>query len=149
MPTKAEIARFLGVDRSYVTRLAQRGMPTDSYENAKLWKAVHASSRASTSPKQIAKQIAAERDDNSPEAQRCQILIPLPAPRDMAWRGYDAILDSLLCLPQNVASQCNPTDPNRALTVLESETTSILAQAYQVYASWNDWQELDRGISRC
>jgi hypothetical protein len=137
MPTKAEIARHLGFSRAYITQLVKRGMPTDSFSNAKDWKNAHASSRASTSPKQIAKQIASERDDDSSEAQRCQILVPFAAARDMAWRGYDAILDFVLELPKNVAAQCNPSNPQIALAALESECTGILCDAYEVYTAWS------------
>ncbi len=54
----------------------------------------------------------------------------------MAFRGYDAILDLVLRLPKNVAAQCNPADPQTALTALESECTGILCDAYEVYAVW-------------
>jgi hypothetical protein len=54
----------------------------------------------------------------------------------MAFRGYDAILDLVIDLPKSVAAQCNPTDPQLALTVLEAECTGILADAHEVYASW-------------
>jgi hypothetical protein len=69
MPTRAEISRNLGVSRAYVTQLCKRGMPTDSFENARDWKKAHASKRASTNPIQIAKQLAEEQDDDSPAAR--------------------------------------------------------------------------------
>src|SRR2546430_15841582 len=102
MPSRAEIARYLNVDPSYVTRLVQRGMPLDSFELAKEWRATHASKRAPPNPKKIVQQIAQETDDDSQrEELGCRgILIPLAAARDMAHHGYDAILGSLLCLPQ-------------------------------------------------
>jgi hypothetical protein len=55
----------------------------------------------------------------------------------MAWQGYDAILGVVLELPENVAAECNPSDPQRALTVLESECTSILCAVYETYAAWS------------
>jgi hypothetical protein len=70
MPTNAEIARYLGVDRSYITRLVQRGMPTGSFRLAKVWKNAHASKRAPTDPKQLARFVAEERDDNGSRAGR-------------------------------------------------------------------------------
>ena len=59
---------------------------------------------------------------------------------EIARRGYEVILQRLMALPQNVAPRCNPTDPNRAMTVLESECTGILGDAQKVYASWSDDQ---------
>jgi hypothetical protein len=55
----------------------------------------------------------------------------------MAWRGYDEILDLVLKLPKNAAAQCNPADPQLALTVLESECTSIHWAAYEIYTAWS------------
>ena len=47
---------------------------------------------------------------------------------EIARRGYEVILHGLKALPQNVAQRCNPTDPTRAMTVLESECTAILGR---------------------
>jgi hypothetical protein len=74
------------------------------------------------------------------EMERRRILIPLAEAMEIARRGYEIILQRLNALPQNVAQRCNPTDPDRAITVLESECTAILADAQEVYASWSDDQ---------
>jgi len=73
-------------------------------------------------------------EDNSPEDSA---FIPLSAARDVAWRGYDTILDLVLELPKKVAALCNPADPQRAFTVLESECTGIHWDAYEIYAVWS------------
>jgi len=74
------------------------------------------------------------------ELERRRILIPLAEAMEIARRGYEVILQRLKALPQNVAPRCNPTDPDRAMTVLESECTAILGDAQNVYASWSDDQ---------
>jgi len=74
------------------------------------------------------------------ELGRRRILIPLAEAKEIARRGYEVIIQRLNALPQNVAQRCNPTDPDRAITVLESECTAILADAQKVYASWSDDQ---------
>jgi hypothetical protein len=76
---------------------------------------------------------AAYRD----ESERRRILIPLAEAMDIARRGYEIILQRLKVLPQNVASLCNPADPARPITALESECTAILADAQEVYAAWS------------
>ena len=72
------------------------------------------------------------------ELERRRMLIPLAEAMEIARRGYEVILQRLKALPQNVAPRCNPTDPDRAMTVLESECTAIHADAQKVYASWSD-----------
>ena len=72
------------------------------------------------------------------ELERRRMLIPLAEAMEIARRGYEVILQRLKALPQNVAQRCNPTDPDRAITVLESECTAILADAQKVYASRSD-----------
>ena len=72
------------------------------------------------------------------ELERRRILIPLTEAMGEARRGYEIILQRLKVLPQNVVSLCNPADPARAITALESECTAILADAQMVYASWSD-----------
>jgi hypothetical protein len=72
------------------------------------------------------------------ELERRRILIPLAEAMAISRRGYEVILQRLNVLPQNVAQRCNPTDPDRGITVLESECTAILADAQKVYASWSD-----------
>jgi hypothetical protein len=63
------------------------------------------------------------------DLERRRILIPLTEAMETARRGYEVILQRLKALPQNVAPRCNPTDPHRATTVLESECTTILGDA--------------------
>jgi hypothetical protein len=55
----------------------------------------------------------------------------------MAWDGYDAILDLVLELPKNVATECNPSDPQTALAALAAECTYILCNALDMYAAWS------------
>jgi hypothetical protein len=69
MPTQAQIARTFGVSRAYITKLVQKGMPLDSFESAKFWRATNASKRATTCPVQIAKQLQEEEDSYAPEAR--------------------------------------------------------------------------------
>jgi hypothetical protein len=71
------------------------------------------------------------------ELERRRILIPLAEAMDIARRGYEIILQRLNTLPQNVASQCNPADPSRAITALESECSAILRAAQEVYVLWS------------
>jgi len=75
-----------------------------------------------------------QRDNNSSEDS---ILIALATAKDIAFRGYDAILDLVSELPNNVAAQCNPADPQIAVTVLESECTYIVCNASEAYAAWS------------
>src|SRR6266581_1954571 len=128
------IARDWCVSRPYVSRCVhQRGCPTSSLEEARKWREENAQRRAPTNQKSIARALEEQGDNKSPEDS---ILIPLGAAKDMAFRGYDAILDLVLRMPKNVAAQCNPADPQTALTVLESECTGILCDAYEVYSAW-------------
>jgi hypothetical protein len=216
MPSQREIAKDWKCAHSYVAKCVNNGCPTDSFESAREWRKLHATKRATTSPKQLAKLVLQEKDDNSREArenrkeflkdrpggtrlpsdtpledavlnarqaaaeawrllsesmtadqddligvrlsvhnkalealfkaesayreelERRRILIPLAEAMETARRGYEVILQRLNALPQNVAPRCNPTDPDRAITVLESECTAILADAQKVYASWSD-----------
>jgi hypothetical protein len=69
MPNLREIARDWETSRQYVQNCVKRGCPTDSLENAREWRKLHASKRAPTSPKQLAKLILQEKDDDSPEAR--------------------------------------------------------------------------------
>ena len=64
-------------------------------------------------------------------------LIPLATAKDIAFRGYDAILDLVDQLPKSVAAQWNPADSQLVLTVLESECTWILCKACEAYAAWS------------
>lgn len=69
MPTQAEIAHDWGTTRQYVSTQVAKGCPTDSFENARLWRKAHASKRSPTNPKQLAKIVSEEKDDDSPEAR--------------------------------------------------------------------------------
>ncbi len=72
MPTKADIARDWGTSPEYVIKCVKKGCPTDSFENARDWRKAHASSRPATSPVQIARQLAEEKDADSPAARKSQ-----------------------------------------------------------------------------
>jgi hypothetical protein len=102
-----------------------RGCPTTSLEDAREWRECYANNRASV-----------VREIEDPQ-ERSTALIPFATAREMAWDGYDAILDLVVRLPKNVAAECNPADPQLALTVLESECTSIHWAAYEIYTAWS------------
>ena len=72
MPTKADIARDWGTSPEYVIKCVKKGCPTDSFENARDWRKAHASSRPPASPVQIARQLAEEKDADSPAARKSQ-----------------------------------------------------------------------------
>ena len=72
MPTKADIARDWGTSPEYVIKCVKKGCPTDSFENARDWRKAHASSRPPTSPVQIARQLAEEKDADSPAGPKSQ-----------------------------------------------------------------------------
>jgi hypothetical protein len=72
MPTKADIARDWGTSPEYVIKCVKKGCPTDSFENARDWRKAHASSRPPTSPVQIARQLAEEKDADSSAARESQ-----------------------------------------------------------------------------
>jgi len=130
MPSISAIARDWRVSRPYVSRCVNhRGCPTTSLQDARRWRACYASNRASTR-----RHCAGHREDNLSDHKT---LISFVAARELAWQGYGAILDLVLELPRNVAAECNPADPQLALTVLESECTYILCKAYDVYAAWS------------
>jgi hypothetical protein len=155
-----EIARNLGCSRQYIQRKVKEGCPRDTLENVTLWFQVNTQKsritqcrlekiiadekgaasrgqgacRRESSTGKPERQIEEEEDTNSPEA--C-IFIPLIAARNMAWRGFDEILDLVDQLPKNVAAQCNAADLQLVLTVLESECSWILCKAFDVYAVWS------------
>jgi len=70
MITKADLARSWKVSHQYISKLVAKGMPLDSFEAAGLWREAHASSKASTHPRQIAKQLAEEESEISATARR-------------------------------------------------------------------------------
>jgi hypothetical protein len=55
MVSQAEIARKWGVSRAYVNQLVKKGLPLDSFEDARLWRDAHARKRAPTDPVQLAR----------------------------------------------------------------------------------------------
>jgi len=69
MPTPTEISRDWQTSRPYVCKCIKKGCPTDSFENARLWREANASNRATTSPVQIAKPHQQEKDDDAPAAR--------------------------------------------------------------------------------
>lgn len=65
-----QIAQDWGVDPSYVYRLVKRGMPTDSFEAARLWRKAHTNTRNPAGTVSIAKVMEEnETLDESPEAR--------------------------------------------------------------------------------
>lgn len=132
MASRREIAADWQCAKSWVDRCVARGCPTDSLEAARQWRDDNARRRAPTDQKSLARQVEKQRESNSSED--CT-LIPLVTARDMAWRGYDAILDLVLGLPKNVT--CDFSNPRIALASLESECTAILCKACEVYAAWS------------
>lgn len=133
MPSRREIARDWGVAKSWVDKcVTQRGCPTGSLEEAREWREEN-TRRAPTGRKSIASETEEEGEYDPLEAN---MLIPLASAKDIAFRGYDFILDLLDQLPKAVASHCNPADPETALTVLKSECLVISCKAYVAYAAW-------------
>jgi hypothetical protein len=121
------------VSRPYVNRCVNhRGCPTTSLQEAREWRERYASTRANQ--RWITQQTDEQRDNNSQED--CT-LIPLATATDIAFRGYDAILDLVERLPKSVAAQCNPADPQLALSVLEAACTRLHCKAYDMYAVWS------------
>jgi hypothetical protein len=133
MSSRREIARDWGVAKSWVDKcVTQRGCPTSSLEEARKWREENAR-RAPTGQKSRDRQTEEPEDYDPLEAK---ILIPLASAKDIAFHGYDFILELLDHLPQTVAARCNPTDPQTALTVLESECLVISCKAYATFAAW-------------
>ena len=127
------IARDWHVSRPYVSRCVNhRGCPRTSLQEAREWRECYASTRANQ--RWITQQADEQRDNNS---QKDSILIPFSTAKDIAFRGYDAILDLVDQLPKSVAAQCNPSNPQIALAALEAECTYIACNAYEAYAAWS------------
>ncbi len=152
MPTISEYARAHGVSHQYISKLVKKGMPLTTFEAADQFREAHANSKPPTNPTRIARTINEQHPHVSLDAlftaetayreelERRRILIPLAEAMGIARRGYEIILQGLKVLPQTVASLCNPADPARAITALESECPAILEDAQMVYASWSDDQ---------
>ena len=69
MHSQREIAKDWQCAHSYVAKCVKNGCPTDSFESARAWRKLHASKRATTSPKQLAKLVLQENNDDSPDAR--------------------------------------------------------------------------------
>jgi hypothetical protein len=135
MVSKAAISRDWHVSRPYVSRCVNhRGCPTGSLQEARVWRDLNARKRPPTNPKSIARATEDQGDNNSAEDS---ILIPLATAKDIAFRGYDFIFDLVDRLPKNTAAGCNPSNPQIALAVLESECTYILCNAGEAYDAWS------------
>jgi hypothetical protein len=133
MPSISAIARDWRVSRPYVSRMVNhRGCPKSSLQEAREWRECYASTRANQ--KWLAQQTDEQGDSNSSEDS---ILIPLATAKNIAFRGYDFILDLVDQLPENTAGQCNPGNPQIAFAVLESECRYILCNACEAYAAWS------------
>ena len=65
MLTQAAIARDWRVSRAYVSQLVKRGLPLDSFENARLWRDAHARRRAPTDSVQLG-----HLDEDNPEPRK-------------------------------------------------------------------------------
>jgi len=112
-----------------------RDCPRTSLQEAREWRECYASKRP---PR--ARQPDEQGEHDSPEDSA---LIPFATARDMAWRGYDEILDLVLGLPERVATLCNPSNPKLAFDVLESHCTAIHSAAYDVYTVWSKgWPQI-------
>lgn len=64
MPTPSEISRDWKTSRAYVNKCIKKGCPSDTFENARLWREAHARTRAPTHL-----QVSEEKEDDSPEAR--------------------------------------------------------------------------------
>jgi hypothetical protein len=69
MASRREIASDWQVAKSYVDRCVQRGCPTDSLEAARKWREENARRRGPTDQKSLARHVAEEKNDDSPEAR--------------------------------------------------------------------------------
>jgi hypothetical protein len=135
MPSISAIARDWRVSRPYVSRMVNhRGCPTGSLQEARDWRDLNARKRPPTNPKSIARATEDQGDNNSAEDS---ILIPLATAKDIAFRGYDFILDLVDRLPKNTAAECNPGNPQIAFAILESECRYILCNAGEAYDAWS------------
>jgi hypothetical protein len=209
MASTYEIARAFETTRQYVQKCIKKGCPTDSVENALLWRELNAKSKSPTSPTSVQK-IIEEKEDESPEArerrkkylenrssgelpedyeledaviaarqsagqawrllelamaegkpsviapflaihnkalealfkaeqsyreelERRNILIEVSVANDMARKGWSTVISDLSRFPQNVASRCNPHDPNHAMDILQKECAAIISSARKAF----------------
>ena len=133
MPSISAIARDWRVSRPYVSRCVNhRDCPRISLQAAREWRECYASTRANQ--KRLAQQTDEQRDNNS---QEDSTFIPFATAKDIAFRGYDFILDLVDRVPKNAAAQYNPSNPQVALAALEAECTYIACNAYEACAAWS------------
>jgi hypothetical protein len=122
MVSVSAIARDWSVSRPYVSRCVNhRDCPRTSLQEAREWRECYASTRAN--------QRWITQEDRT--------LIPFGVARDLAWRGYDTILELVAELPKQVAAQCNPSNPQVALAALTAECTYIACNVLDVYTAWS------------
>jgi hypothetical protein len=133
MQTVTELARHWGTSHQYVSQKVKQGCPLDSFEAADLWRQAN-QVREPRKRMPVAPEVNLEPIPISPEDST---FIPLATAKDIAFRGYDFILDLVDRLPKNTAAQCNPGNPQIAFDVLESECTYIVCKAYEAYAAWS------------
>ncbi len=69
MLTISEYARALGVSHQYISKLVKKGMPLTCSEAADVWREVHASSKASTSPTRITRIMNENGSESSIDSQ--------------------------------------------------------------------------------
>ena len=133
MLTVTELGKHWGTSRQYASQKVKQGCPLDSFEVADLWRQAN-QVREPRKRMPVVPEVNLEPIPISPEDST---LIPLATAKDLAFRGYDFILDLVDRLPKNAAAQCNPRNPQLAFAVLESECRYILCNAYEVYAVWS------------
>lgn len=121
MPTKADIARDWGTTPQYVAAKVKEGCPTDSLENARLWRQAHAMSKGD-SQKFSLRRLVDEHEDDSPEARerRKKYLEEHPAiPKDLSIE--DALLQA-----RNTAAEAYRLLQEAMLTDLPSQIAPLL-----------------------
>ena len=63
------------------------------------------------------------------EMQRRKTLVPIAELTESFRRSMDSVLQRLKKLPQETGPRCNAADPLMAMTVLQQEVDSIIAEA--------------------
>lgn len=94
MPSHRQISKDWDCARSYVDRCVKRGCPTDTFENARLWRQAHASSRPPTNKKGLAKATEEETDEDSPEERERRRIQWLERPE--GWKATSGTLEEAL-----------------------------------------------------
>lgn len=67
------------------------------------------------------------------ELERRNVLIEVAEANEVARRGWDIVVARLAAMPQNIATRCNPHDPNHAMDILQHECTAIIADARKAF----------------